>query len=77
MLAQRYSEEWLIRATSILFWWLLSTRLNVVSFSTGHLGFKLRQEQEKGISRGRNTSQRAFFPTESPGQDIPSRNSQR
>jgi predicted ATPase/DNA-binding SARP family transcriptional activator len=46
-------------------------------FSTGQLGFKLRQEQEKAISRGQNTSQRAFLPTESPGQDIPSRNSRR
>jgi hypothetical protein len=49
----------------------------VFAFSTGHLGFKLRQEQEKGISRGQNTSQRAFLPTESPGQDIPSHNSRR
>ena len=46
-------------------------------FSTGQLGLKLCQEQEKGISRGRNTSQRAFLPTESPGQDIPSHNSRR
>jgi prepilin-type N-terminal cleavage/methylation domain-containing protein len=47
----------------------------VFDFSTGQLGFKLRQEQEKGISRGRNTSQRAFLPIESPGRDIPSHNS--
>ena len=47
------------------------------AFSTGQLGFKLRQEQEKGISKVRNTSQRAFLPTGSPGQDIPSHNSPR
>ena len=47
---------------------------SVSSFSTEQLGFKLPQEQEKGISKVRNTSQRAFFPTESPGQDIPSHN---
>jgi hypothetical protein len=50
---------------------------HTLAFSTGQLGFKLRQEQEKGISVVRNTSQRAFLPTESPGQDIPSHSSRR